>query len=232
MVSEIKSVGAQPMPGMARAAPIVSAQVRTPPEIQSVDMPGAQVRTRHAAFAALASVKDEAAHVAVSVRHAGQALERAEATVHIMRDKVQQFLMKNFPPFPPGSEQRQDYLNSISALRRQIESMSIPPLEGKPEPVFYPREWDLPGLDPKTASDEDVRVFGRALDDMAQRINTGYSELEAIVGELPTWLPQELPPPPESDERALDASQAVAVQLPRFGASLLGGSEGLTQFMG
>jgi len=232
MVNEIKSVGAESMQGMARAAPVGSGQVRTPVDIQSEDMPGAQVRTRHAAFAALASVKDDAAHVALSVRHAGQALERAEATVQSMREKVQQFLVKNFPPFPPGSEQRQDYLNSISALRRQLESMSIPPLEGRPEPIIYPRELGLPGLDPETASDEDVRGFGRALDEMAQRIHTGYAELQAIVGDLTSWLPQDLPLPPHGDEQALDASQAVATQLPRFGASLLVGSEGLVQFMG
>lgn len=232
MVSEIKRIGAESMQVMPQAAPAASRQSQSPADLPAADVPGAQVNARHAAFSALAGIKDEAAYVALSVRQAGQTLERAEATVEIMREKVQAFLVKNFPPFPPGSDERQDYLYSISALRRQLESMAIPPMEGKTEPVFYPREWDLPGLDPATASNEEVKVFGGALDDMARRIHNGYSELEAIVGELPSWLPLELPSPPGSDEHALDASQVLAAQLPRYGAALMDGSETLKQFIG
>jgi hypothetical protein len=232
MVSEIKSVGAQPMQGMVRIAQVGTGQVRPLADSDTEGMRGAQVQTRHAAYAILASIKDEAADVASSVRQAAQALERAEHTVQVMREKVEQFFVKNFPPFPPGSEQRVDYLNSISALRRQLESMSVPPLEGNPEPFIYPRDWDLPGLEPATATDEDVRAFGRVLDDMAQRLDTGYSELQAIVDGLPAWLPQDLPLPLYSDGQALDTSQNVANRLSSIGASLLMGSEGLVQFVG
>lgn len=231
MVSEIKNVGAEFMPGMARAAPVGSGRVHTPADILSEGRPGEQVRARHAAFATLASVKDEAAYVALSVRHAGQSLAGAEATVQIMREKVQQFL-KNFPPFPPGSEQRQAYLNSLNALRRQLEDMYIPPLEDGPEPIIYPRDRDLPNLDPMAATDEQIRAFGRALDAMAQSLGAGISKLEGLVKDLSAWLPQDWPRPPQNDGQALDASRVVASELHVHGAPLLGGRDALLQLVG
>jgi hypothetical protein len=38
-------------------------------------------------------------------------------------------ILKNFPPFPPGSEERIQLLRSFAAFRRLIDQLTIPPRE-------------------------------------------------------------------------------------------------------
>lgn len=230
MVNEISSAGPRPTAVAMPAAGSVA--VRAPADASVSVRQDAEVSTRHATFAALAGAKDDAAHVAQSARQVGRFLDGVESTVRAMQDMVQQFPVKNFPPFPPGSEQRLDYLNSINALRRQLEAMMRPPLEGKPEPVFYPRESELPQFDPRTASDADIRSFGQALDGMAARLDTGHAQLRDMVRDLPGWIPQELPPPPDGEPQARQLSRTTAEQLSRSGAALLGADAALTQLRG
>jgi hypothetical protein len=45
---------------------------------------------------------------------------------------------KNFPPFPRGSEERQRLLNSISAIRKQIARMTLPPEKGVADLAPHP----------------------------------------------------------------------------------------------
>ena len=37
-------------------------------------------------------------------------------------------IVKNFPPFPPGSEERVKILRSFNLFRKQIDQLTIPPV--------------------------------------------------------------------------------------------------------
>jgi len=134
-----------------------------------------QVATRHVGFSALATAKDEATRAAQSIREVNQALGQVEVQMERLAQRVQ--VVKNYPPFPPGNEQRLEYINSINGLRKQLEAMSVPPVQEGVVPVFYPRESDLPVLDPGSASDEDVAMFGARLDQAGAKLEAGFRKL-------------------------------------------------------
>lgn len=231
MVNTITGVSAQPLQGSGQVVQSAPSAPDTFVDDHRQTGPRLEVDTRHAAFARLAGSKDDAAQVAQTVREVTDALEHAQALVGAMREQVQ-ILVKNYPPFPPGSEQRLQYLNSISALRQQLEAMNIPPLESGVEPVLYPREADLPELDPERATDVEIVQFGQSLDTLAQRIGIGLEQLQTLVRNLPDWGQAGLPQPPESDTQATTLSRETATQLPRYALPLMGGGEGLTQIGG
>lgn len=133
----------------------------------------------HAGFSGLATPKDEAARVAQSVREAGKVLRQAENLFQKVDQKLAQ--VKSYPPFPAGSEQRQNYINSINGLRRQLEALSVPPVESGLAPVFYPQETELPELDPVNASDDDVAAFAAKVTDAKASLAQGYQALRSVV---------------------------------------------------
>lgn len=198
-------------------------------QVQTI--PPIEVGTRYNAFARLAGDKDAAAQVAQTVREVSGALERAHKLVGAMQEQVQ-ILIKNYPPFPPGSEQRLQYLKSISTLRQQLEAMNIPPLESGVEPVFYPRASDLPELDPERATDGEIVVFGQRLDSLGQRIEGGLGQLEALVGDLPAWGQIGQTTFPKDDRQAARLSRETASELPRHAIPLLLRPDGLAQMGG
>lgn len=231
MVNEITHVGVDNVQGFGRAAQTGQPASRPHGVDSTSPLPSARIQTRNAAFANIAAVKDEAAMVAQSVRKAADALAKAQHTVRAMQAQVEA-MVKQYPPFPPGSEQRLSYLNSISALRQQLESMTIPPPPDQLEPVYYPRESDLPALDPDTASDEDVLAFAWALDAVADRIDAGLTQLEGLVEALPAKLDADVPIPAVGEGEALEASRIVAGQLPGMSASVLSRDDRLAQLGG
>lgn len=60
-----------------------------------------------------------------SVRIADQAMEEVQNGIAKMNSEVQAFL-KMYPPYPPGSEERVQRLKTITAIRQQIEKLSLP----------------------------------------------------------------------------------------------------------
>ncbi len=70
-------------------------------------------------------------------------------------------MMKNYPPFPDGNEDRLHYIQSLNGLRKELEAITVPKVVGSAEPVLYPQEVKLPVLDPGRASDADVHNFGK-----------------------------------------------------------------------
>lgn len=144
------------------------------------------VHTPNAAFSVLASIKDEAVHVAQAVREAARVLQEMDTTIRAMQERVM-VLVKSYPPFPAGSEERLNYLRSIAALKQQLEAMSFPPEGEGHEPVLYPRELNLPDLYPEQASDEDFLRFSHRLDQLGQEVVAGLGQLRSMVQGLPSW---------------------------------------------
>lgn len=64
-----------------------------------------------------------------SIRIADKAMDEIEANIEQMESEVEMFL-KQYPPYPPGSEERVKYLSHFAMLRRQIDQLSVPPDAG------------------------------------------------------------------------------------------------------
>jgi len=82
----------------------------------------------HPAFGRLVSANDRLNALAADARTAQKTLETANTTVGRMKDALER-ITKNFPPFPPGSEERVRILKSYAELRRQIDALTIPPVK-------------------------------------------------------------------------------------------------------
>ena len=64
--------------------------------------------------------------VVKSIRIADQAMAEIGANIEQMESTVQMFV-KQYPPYPQGSEERMQLLNRFAALRNQINRLTFPP---------------------------------------------------------------------------------------------------------
>jgi hypothetical protein len=64
--------------------------------------------------------------VVKSIRIADQAMAEIGANIEQMESEVQMFV-KQYPPYPPGNEERLQILNRFAALRKQIDRLTFPP---------------------------------------------------------------------------------------------------------
>ena len=233
MVNEIGSIGIVSAQGLAHAGRSQADRAR---ELPSGGMPSSgsmfperrevQLKGWKCDFSVLAGAKDEAAQLARSVRDASQALDRVGAVLKEMHRSVA--MVKNFPPFPPGSEQRVQFIQGLNGLRKVLDALTVPPVDKGMELVFYPRESEFPDLDPRSASDAEVAVFGRAAEVAMSKLNASYSELQAQVEALPR-INGDLPIPTVGEDSAEQVSQLAAGQMVQQGSPLLANADVLTQ---
>ena len=86
--------------------------------------------------------------VVKSIRIADQAMAEVGANIEQMESDIQMFV-KQYPPYPPGSEERSELLNNFAALRKQIDQLTFPPdplaqqIIGKVESGERAEAWDL-----------------------------------------------------------------------------------------
>lgn len=64
--------------------------------------------------------------VARTIRVADENMGKIENYIDRMKAELQR-IIKNYPPFPPGSEERVERLKSVNAFRRLIDQLTIPP---------------------------------------------------------------------------------------------------------
>jgi hypothetical protein len=92
--------------------------------------------------------------VVKSIRIADQAMGEIEANVEQMESEVEMF-MKQYPPYPPGSEDRIKYLSRFAMLRKQIDQLTFPPDEGARAII---------GQSPKgQSSDWEIEIGGKSI---------------------------------------------------------------------
>jgi len=86
------------------------------------------VKTEISAFSALPIQKFNAEFndVIKSIRIADQAMGEIGANIEQMEAQVEIFV-KQYPPYPAGSEERGQLINNFAALRRMINRLTIPP---------------------------------------------------------------------------------------------------------
>jgi len=135
-------------------------------------------------------------------------------------------IVNSYPPFLRGSEQRQQYLMSISSIRQQIEAMIIPPVkldnpaldaatstEGKKMWTELFRNIDIAALaanGPNEASDAQIRAASSAVGAILADLTDRRTALEQQVSQTN----------PISSPMAQYMSQAAGQGLAQAGLSL------------
>lgn len=77
-------------------------------------------------FNAISFIKSRLNAVAKDISAADKRLETIENYIDRMKAQLGR-IIKNYPPFPPGSEERVRLLKSYISLRKQIDQLTIPP---------------------------------------------------------------------------------------------------------
>ncbi len=136
------------------------------------DLPApASVSTSRRAFGALQAVNASLNLVAENVKVADRAMGSIASLIGVMKEDLQG-IVKNFPPFPPGSQERAEYLRSFSALRKQIEQLTFPPQHDGASKIMADSavtgengDWQVPVAtgEPLTIRREEVHVGPRGL---------------------------------------------------------------------
>jgi hypothetical protein len=88
----------------------------------------------------LAQLNEGNNRIALQAKAADRKLSAVADAVDKMKGSLES-VVKNFPPFPPGSSERQKLLMSYISIRKELAKMAVPP----PPPVLYEKVkpmWD------------------------------------------------------------------------------------------
>lgn len=116
------------------------------------------------------SERDAAISLGGRARSADATFERALELVKGMKEQLTN-ITKQFPPYATDNSERIQFLNGFSGLKAQVQSLTFPSdpeATGEWTQVKFPPEridWEIPELDPTSASDEAIRL---AEDKLAQ----------------------------------------------------------------
>lgn len=163
----------------------------------SAGQPGDQVRLNHSAATtknldtarSIEQMHAQLNQLAKGVRETNEGLVQAAEKSEQMRSTLQS-IMKNYPPFPADSIQRQEILMSYVSIRKEIEQLMIPP---PPQPVYekVKHMWDsmfsqngqmLPSAIPaltSSSSDQQLKDAAKGLDKSSERLallSTGITD--------------------------------------------------------
>jgi hypothetical protein len=77
-------------------------------------------------YAEALGVKEQQNAQAAQIRRRAEAMSIVGNSLGKMRQALEG-IVKQYPPYPPGSAQRERYLKSIAGIRKQIEALMVPP---------------------------------------------------------------------------------------------------------
>ena len=221
--SGLASVGlASPAEPGIQTTPGANGQKNGLPEQQET----VSINSSSESAATLTDRKEDSVRAAQSVRDANKGLDRADELLNDMATLVG--AVKNYPPFPAGNEERVQYINSIDGLRKEMQSLVVPPVTPDYEPVFYPQEAEFPPIDAQVPSDAAVLAFGEAVQVIRNDVNTAREALEQQLQRSAENVSVSLPRPPE-EQQAQEISVAVAGQLNGKSLPIAGASDVLAQ---
>lgn len=151
-----------------------SSSVNGPPRsverysVSSSDPPvSLQAKQGQAAQYRLSKFNQQVNSIAKSLRLGNQALAKIDSILEKAKRPLIK-IVKSFPPFPAGSEERVKLLKSFNAYRKMIDKLTVPPADGE----------SLQVLSGQTDPDEIVnKLFGR--DAMGE---------ETLPGDFPQML--------------------------------------------
>lgn len=232
MVNEINSIGTTSAQGLG----YTNAMQPGPPRSQGDSTqqptmpPSVNVGARQGAYAALASAKDDAALVAKQVKDTRNTLQQANSVLGELADSTQ--MVKNFPPFPPGNDQRLNYLKGINGLRKELDALTYPPQANPNAPIFYPRSSDLPDLEPKTASDQQIVELGQAAIGIQTRVQESLKQLQISAEQTVIQFGSNIPAIPVSVSDAGQLADDTAVRLSQTNRPITSGGQSVAYLGG
>jgi flagellin-like hook-associated protein FlgL len=77
-------------------------------------------------FQSFQAVNDSLNNVAMTIRTADNTMDSIGKIIDQMKSQLD-IIVKNYPPFPQGSEDRVKLLESFNAIKRQIDQLTVPP---------------------------------------------------------------------------------------------------------
>ncbi len=82
-----------------------------------------------AGLADIDAMKEKRNAIAMTVRQVDATMETIDDNISQMKDQLLR-IVKQYPPFPPDSQDRVNFLKSFGQMRRMIERLSFPPVPG------------------------------------------------------------------------------------------------------
>ncbi len=82
-----------------------------------------------AGLADIDAMKEKRNAVAMTVRQVDTTMDAIDENITQMKDQLLQ-IVKQYPPFPPDSQDRMNILRNFGQMRRLIERLSFPPVVG------------------------------------------------------------------------------------------------------
>lgn len=151
-----------------------------PPESAQSDPVDRQGMTRSTPeFQRLTALHDRSNAVAATIRTMDQAMQTVGTTMDAMKQELE-MVSKNYPPFPPGSDERIRRLRGYAGLRAMIDKLALPPeadartlaARSKKEKTVVADEWTFviePNGMTRTVWSEDVQTgpLGLRLPDLS-----------------------------------------------------------------
>lgn len=167
---------------------------------RSVEAPSEPIPKPFTAYARLQDVKDGLQNAAVGDRQRLVEAERRRELARQMQANLMA-IVKNYPPFPPESEERRHYLELAIGLRKQMEALIVPPPdEGGPPALAAGSRTALEGLN-LASSDAEIAMAAQALAELQTGL-AGYGEEIRAA-----WRASE--PMAQEDARRLSAEAAA-----------------------
>jgi len=106
---------------------------------KSGDLPGKDSFSQNLSmWSELQKINDSSNEVAQKQRTSDKIFKGVEDYVDRMKAQLER-IIKNFPPYPPGDEQRIKLLRSYAGFRRLIDQLTIPPPETSSAGTETPR---------------------------------------------------------------------------------------------
>lgn len=212
MVQETKQISAATLSRQVavqtavEAAPSIRTN-RTGSSLTTVEASPSFSTRQFPAYAQLQDAKDVQQSAAVADRQRLATAETIRGLAREMRANLMA-IVKNYPPFPLESQERQRYLELAVGLRKQMEALTVPPPDkGGPPSLSADGQALLSGLSPQ-ASDADVAAAADALAGLEASLAGFGEEIRA------SWRSE-----PMGQDAARQLSAATAEQL----AALSGG---------
>ena len=135
-------------------------------------------KNKHIELGGIFNIKASLNNIAKHLRTTNNSINKTQGWVEKIKNNLKT-IRKNFPPFPPGSEERIQILKNITAFQKQINELTFPP------PKL--NEWDILRMDTKSLPRLDLHEINSTyLDENAtdEHIASSTKQFDAIDEKL------------------------------------------------
>jgi hypothetical protein len=137
------------------------------------------------------NIKSGINNIAEHIRTVNNSINSAQILVEKIKNDLK-IIRKNFPPFPPGSEERVQLLKNIQAFQKQINELTFPPLKldewdiiGVNNHAAYPSRLDIDNMKSTylddNATNEQIVSSAKQFDAIDEKLFQKKTELESFI---------------------------------------------------